>query len=268
MLGLSSQENLLILTKTYPTPSTKHRETTCVAALTDSGKMRRIFPVPFRLLDGQLQFKRWEWVATTVKLTEKDHRPESRKIDVDNIKRMHKIGTQNGWQERLQWIEPHILPNYLSLEERRITTGETLGFIRPNQIAGLDITPVKDPIWTDADKKKLMQDGLFDSDEIRNRPPLRKMPHDFHYRYESNGQLYRHKITDWEIGALYWNCNKDYGSNWENKFRQKLEEEFPTKKDLIFLMGTVHRFPDQWLIIGVVYPPKQTPEIALQGTLF
>lgn len=39
MLGLSSQENLLILTKTYPTPSTKHRETTCVAALTDSGKI-------------------------------------------------------------------------------------------------------------------------------------------------------------------------------------------------------------------------------------
>lgn len=28
------REELLILTKTYPTPSTKYRETTCVAAVT------------------------------------------------------------------------------------------------------------------------------------------------------------------------------------------------------------------------------------------
>lgn len=24
-------------------------------------------------------------------------------------------------------------------------------------------------------------------------------------------------------------------------------------------MGTIHRFPDQWLIVGLAYPPKQKP---------
>jgi hypothetical protein len=33
-----------------------------------------------------------------------------------------------------------------------------------------------------------------------------------------------------------------------------LEEDF-SKKDLLFLMGTVHRFPAQWLIVGLFYPP-------------
>ncbi len=55
-------EELLILTKTYPTPSSKHRESTCVAAFSKAGEIRRIFPVPFRLLEGEHQFTKWEWI--------------------------------------------------------------------------------------------------------------------------------------------------------------------------------------------------------------
>lgn len=45
-------EELLILTKTYPEPSSRHRETTYVAALNRRGELRRIFFVPFRFLNG------------------------------------------------------------------------------------------------------------------------------------------------------------------------------------------------------------------------
>ena len=31
-----------------------------------------------------------------------------------------------------------------------------------------------------------------------------------------------------------------------------------------FLMGIIHRFPDQWLILGIVYPPKPPPNRAEQ----
>ena len=54
----ASTEELLILTKTYPSPSAQYRETTCVAAVNREGKLRRLFPVPYRLLDGESQFKR------------------------------------------------------------------------------------------------------------------------------------------------------------------------------------------------------------------
>lgn len=55
-------ERLLILTKTYPAPSTKHREISCVAAVNEDGRFRRLYPVPFRLLEGEQKFKRWEWI--------------------------------------------------------------------------------------------------------------------------------------------------------------------------------------------------------------
>ena len=178
------------------------------------------------------------------------------------------ISTNNGtWSERLKWISPHIVGGFQELEARRQKTGETLGFLRPLKLLELKITKLREIDWTDADKIKLTQDGLFDTQEIKARHPLRKLPYDFHYRYTSNSEggekEYTHKLTDWEVGALYWNCVKGYGPGWESKFRQRLEVEFK-EKDLLFLMGTIHRFPDQWLIVGLVYPPKRPPEPAEQ----
>jgi hypothetical protein len=34
--------------------------------------------------------------------------------------------------------------------------------------------------------------------------------------------------------------------------------------ELMFLMGTIHRFPDQWLIVSVFYPPKQQQLLDLE----
>jgi hypothetical protein len=36
----------------------------------------------------------------------------------------------------------------------------------------------------------------------------------------------------------------------------------------MFLMGTIHRFPEQWLIASLIYPPRQRPEPELQVSLF
>jgi hypothetical protein len=213
------------------------------------------------LLEGEAQFKKWEWIRARISRTDKDHRPESRRIDADSIVRPGRIiETKRGdWSERLKWIEPHVVQSFEALENRRQTTGQTLGFLHPTQITKLEITRLKNSEWTDGDKIKLSQEGLFDTVTIKSRAPLRKLPFDFHYYYESGGKVHKHKLVDWEVGALYWNCFQRYGAGgWEDKFRQRLETDF-SKKDLLFLMGTIHRFPDQWLIVGLVYPPKQPP---------
>ena len=96
-------------------------------------EMRRIFPVPFRLLDGSNRFHKWEWIDANVRTTTKDQRPESRRIDVDSLVRTDVvISTDHGWSERLRWIEPHILPSFDALERRRQTSGETLGVLHPH----------------------------------------------------------------------------------------------------------------------------------------
>jgi len=259
-------ERLLILTKTYPAPSTKHREISCVAALNADGKLRRLYPVPFRLLEGDQKFKKWEWIDAKVQRANDDQRPESHRIFVDTIQRKDEVlGTENNWEERRRWIEPHLQPSAEAIEERRSRSGETLAYLRPSRLLGLDIAAAREPDWTSEERAKLVhkQDGLFDTEEMRAKAQLRKLEHDFYYRYEcetpAGPKVYRHKITDWEVGALYWNVRRSHREGWEKPFRQKLEAEFFTGKDLLFLMGTIHRFPDQWLIVGLAYPPKQRP---------
>lgn len=78
---------------------------------------------------------------------------------------------------------------------------------------------------------------------------------------------HKHKIVDWEAGALFWNCRRSHGIDWEIPFRAKLEQNLGNK-DLMFLMGNQHRFQDQWLIVSLIYPPKRKPADDRQGSLF
>lgn len=262
MVKQSWKEKLLILVKTYPQPSAQHRETTCVAAINQDGLLRRIFPVPYRFLDGEQQFKKWEWIEATISKANKDHRPESHVIDVDSIQRTGEtIGTQHGWVERLRWIEPHVVESFQDLETRRQTSGHTLGVIRPSYLTDVDVTRLDNRDWTPEEQEKLRREGLFDNQNVRIRNQLRKIPYDFHYRYEcrtaDTSSQHRHKITDWEAGALFWNCYDKHNEYWEQPFRNKLLTDF-RQKDMHFLMGTVHRFPATWLIIGLIYPQRQS----------
>src|SRR5437868_15541407 len=123
-------EELLILTKTYPSPSKRYRETTCVAALTKSGEMRRLFPLPYRFLVDETKFKKWEWIQAWVATSASDQRPESRRIDVDSIQLLgRRVGTEDGWYDRQQLIAPQVVEDFYELEERRKRSGQSLGII-------------------------------------------------------------------------------------------------------------------------------------------
>jgi len=266
-------EELLILAKTYPNPSTQYREISCVAAVNKQGFLRRLFPVPYRFLQGDQQFKKWEWITARVSKARKDHRPESYNIDVDSIHRREVIPTNNGWRQRLKWIDPHISDTPSNLEIKRQQSGITLGCIRPTRIVELQIKKSSQPDWTEVERQKLIQDCLFDSKEVKGKSGLQKVPYDFYYSYTCLGSdgltvEARHKITDWEAGALYWNCRARYGTEWERYFRMKFETDFASKRDLVFLLGTIHRFPDQWLIVGIYYPPKPSANPSPQLNLF
>lgn len=275
---MSSQvSRLLILCKTYPTPSSAYVETSCVAAVDESGNLVRIYPMPFRLVSSEKQFKKWQWISARIEKSRKDHRAESHKVFVDTINCTElPLSTKNGWiarREHIQKIFKH--SDFNTLESARAAGGPTLGIVRPTKIVGLDITAASSPKWTKVEIDKLVsiqqQGDLFDSTDRKSITTLKKLPFDFHYRYtcpvDGVPKEYRHKIVDWEIGALYWNVRRSHGDNWEKPFREKLEVQLP-KADLMFLMGTIHRFPDQWLIVSLIYPPKQLSGLANQQSSF
>ena len=253
-------EELLILAKTYPQPSKQYGELSCVAAVNRQGALRRIYPVPFRLMEGEKQFHKWDWISADVEPRDgKDKRPESRKIDVNSILHLGEIGTKNAWRERRSWLEPLLAPSLDALEEQRKSNETSLGFVRPSRILKLEITPLpeKDQTWTSEELAYLTTEGLFDSEEVKQRPRLEKVPFTVHYHYEletpEGTQQHKSLVLDWELGALWRNCRRLHGEAWEAPFRAKLEQYLPSR-DLIFMMGTHHRF-DHWMIIAPHYPP-------------
>jgi len=260
-----AEEKLLIITKTYPLPSRNYREHTCVAAINGAGEMRRLFPVPFRLLSEEKRFRRWQWISARIEKAS-DRRPESYRIDLDSIQ----VLTQKSmlWEHRLAFLNVHVLSDFEQLDTKRQKNGQTLGIIKPEKYS-LEIEAEKEKEWTKSEIDALTQQGLFDGIDVKNRPLLKKLPYRFYYRYECGSEEskkeYRHLITDWEIGMLFFNCQRQYPNDWELKFREKLETEFQLKRELYFLMGTMHRIPDQWLIVGLIYPPKK---VSMQAMLF
>jgi hypothetical protein len=57
----------------------------------------------------------------------------------------------------------------------------------------------------------------------------------------------------------YW--RSEYGDQWGAKFRQKYEDEMLNKLGTHFYVGTVHRHPKDWIIVGLFYPPRVAPDL-------
>jgi hypothetical protein len=271
---------VLILCKTYPSPSATYSETSCVAGITEAGKLIRLFPVPFRLIADEQQFRKWQWVTALVEKARDDHRPESHRIFVDKIECDPAAlpAGKVGWPHRMELLRHvPIYSDFAAVEAARISNGATLALLRPARILELEIKPTRNSDWTDEERAKLtqmqQQTSLFSEEENRRQVALlEKIPFDFHYRYECivNGQpvVYRHKLVDWEVGALFRRLRQQYGAaGWERPFREKYEQELPAR-DLLMLLGTIHRFPDQWLAVSVIAPPRPQPEGHHQAGLF
>jgi hypothetical protein len=244
--------------------------------MTEAGKLIRLYPVPFRMVSDEQKFKKWQWITARVGRSNDDRRHESHRIFVDTIELGEVISSENAWALRRPWLEKlPMFEDFDTLEAaRQQPNGPSLALLKPAKVLGLDIKALTQPDWTDEEKIKLLQlqnqGNLFEETD-RDLRLLRKLPHDFHYRYEcaapAGPKTYRHKIVDWELGALYWNVQHRHGKAWEAPVRAKFEDELPTK-DLMFLMGNIHRFQDQWLIVSLIYPPRPLPGEAAQKSLF
>lgn len=250
-------EKILILAKTYPQPSRKSRETVCVAGVNENGELRRLYPIPFRFLEGDKQFRKWQWIEARILRDTSDFRPESHKVDIDSIKLLDVIGTEKGWQERRRYFTPLIVTGLESLEIMREQHKTSLGVVKVAEIQDFVIQKEPEPEWSQEQESSLLQSGMFDTVAALQRSKLVKMPHRFYYDILCIGDQapQRRLILDWELGALYWKMVREHPKQWEDKMRHRFLEEF-RQKDLHLLMGTVKAHPHVWCVVSCFYPPQ------------
>ena len=244
-------------------PAHKGVEVSCTAGITDSGKWIRLFPVPYRFLDQDKRFRKYQWIEVSVQKGS-DPRPESYRLFEDTIRiKSDPLSTKKNWQERRELVSPIQAHCLCCLERDRAISGTpTLGLFKPRTIEKLLITQ-DSGVWTSEQLQALQQGHLF-SQGPKNQ--LEKVPFQFRYKFQCDEDACNgHTLicTDWEIGESWRKWSRDYGTGWEEKFRQMYEKEMIEKKDTHFFVGTHRVFPQTWMIIGLFYPPFQDSQTSL-----
>jgi hypothetical protein len=274
------RKRVYITVKTYPTLSEKYDELVCTAGICEDGSWIRLYPLPFRKLESEQKYKKWQWVEVDVERNTSDFRPESYKvINIDSLTVFPSDSIKPDWDERKRIIfrTEKAFTNKTEIITLTKTNppSRTLLIFKPSQIVKFYAKPTerewpKDKL--ELIKEKAKQLSFFQTQEelIKEFNVVDKLPYEFRYIFtDDEGIESDLMIEDWEIGALYLNCLKnaegDEGIALE-KVKQKYWDEF-LKKDVYFFLGTrlrdQVRSPNPFSIVGVFYPP-----VDQQGKLF
>ena len=257
----NNRRRFLILVKTYPVPSASNFEIVCTAGMdTETNRLARLFPLPFRTMDEARHFKKWDWVEANV-TPGRDGRPDSFRVDATTIRVVGHEAAGANWSRRMRLVEHLIAPSYETLAKQQEENGTSLGLIKPAEY-DLVFEDVPNATWSADELDKLAgATGAVDLFGTRTRPRnlLEKMPVRISYKYKCKSSACRGHtqfFEDWEVCEAYRSWRARYPN--EEVLREKLREKFvlqPRAKDNLHLfIGTTARFQKTWIVIGQMRP--------------
>jgi hypothetical protein len=272
-----SKEVILVTVKTYPALSSTYDETVCTAGMREDGSWIRIYPIPFRKLEEFEKYRKFDWVEIDVEKNLKDPRPESHKKR-SNIRVIEHIDTSSDWYIRNQTVleKGDVYTNFDEIIRKNKDGRQlSLATFKPTEILDVTVELEKSRDW---DQKKLreLEAKSKQPDMFQNSAEcfkvVKKLPYKFRYLFQDEtGKKRELMITDWEIGALFWNSMSRHSNN-ENKAVQDVKNKYlhdlVNGRDIHFFVGTTLEWdlknaPNPFTIIGVYSPP-----IVLQESLF
>lgn len=266
------KQRILITVKTYPTLSKKYGETVCTAGIREDGTWVRMYPVPFRRLNEEQQYKKFDWLECRLVRNASDPRPETfRPVDASEFEAaVGHVDTADNWRERRRLLlkTARVYDKLDDLIAGAKANEVSLAVFKPTDILDF-IWEAEDREW-DPDKVRQMREAtkqyeLFADNTWRETFRLiEKLPYSFSYRFkDAVDRRSELQILDWEVGALYWNCLRSSDGDEQKalvKVRQKYFDEF-SEKDLHFFLGTTQQYhlvaPNPWVIIGVLPIPHE-----------
>ena len=269
---------VLIAVKTYPTLSGKYDELVCTAGFREDGTWIRIYPIPFRKLRNESQYKKWQWITLDLVKNESDLRMESyRPYNIDNdIVLGETVNTDYNWAKRKPFALKQVYYNLKTLiDESKKAPYKSLAVLKPKEIKDFIWEPVERE-WDEDKLKKIyanhQQLSLFEKyDKADAFKIVRKLPYKFSYVFTTEDGVERTMmIEDWELGCLFWNCLRTNGGNEQlacEAVRHKYFKEMIEGKDFYFFLGTTKSFhwvaPNPYIIIGTFWPKKEIEQPSL-----
>ncbi len=274
---------ILITVKAYPAISRKYNETVCTAGIAEEGNWIRVYPIPFRQLDYEKQFRKYEWVELDLERNKSDFRPESYRPKDIYLSDMvsHGIIKPDGdvWSERRNYVLNNVYTNLEKLiaEAKDKKACTSLAVFKPAKI--IDFTYEETTREWKKEKldylnSKKLQLNLFDNqneDDITEFEVVNKLPYKFSFKFEDDaGKSSTLMIEDWETGMLFWNSLVRHKGD-EKKacedVKKRYFDDFAKTKDYYFVLGTTKRYHykalNPFVIIG-----DFRPQFIIQENLF
>jgi hypothetical protein len=248
--------------KAYPQPSKKYDETVCCAALSEEGRLLRLYPIRYRHLRDEQKFNRFDLVEVAIYKASHDPRPESYKIKEESLRIIasgRNFQRDSKSQLWLSMVQPF---NELQIQQKANKT--SLGIIRPDSgsLSFYYKTVKEEPEEADLIKGLQKQADLFD-DALTSLEPLEYL---FYFKFTTHGQARNMQLHDWEVQATYLNYKRRYGS--VKSALEKMIEYYDHQLKQYnphFVMGNMGQRPYQFMIIAVLRASDQAIQ---QGSLF
>jgi hypothetical protein len=258
MRETSGNKQILITVKADPNPSKEYGETVCCAGIDLSNyQFIRLYPIPFRYLEDERQFKKYAIIEADCFRSNDDKRPESFMVNCASIKILEFLETaKEGWKKRKDIFLRAPIKSMCQVIIEAENSGLSLGIIKPENVS-FDYTRRRLP-----DPK--IREAYYNQLNLLKKHinAIEAVPFQFYYIFRCTGveQCPGHDlpIVDWEINQAYRNWRKKYATEKEllEKIAQRwLEISDPGKKDVYFYVGNRKLNKKTFMVLGVFWPP-------------
>lgn len=258
---------VLVTVKASPQPSAKYGDTVCVAGIRiDGGRSEwiRLYPLPFRWMGVEQQFRKFDVIEVDVRRETKDTRPESYRPDIDTIKVLRHLDDWNDRQPIMGKV-PRTSTCGLSAAASQHHDAPSLGMVTVGSLDGVDVEPLDG--WSEPQKQRIAAAAqlsplaLFD-DATKTPPELRAPRYVVRYRYHCTREGcpgHVGQVLDWELTALQNRHVRDSDDVVKAAIEQRFRKQmFASGKHTSFFMGNFEdaRKRASFSVLGVYYPPE------------
>jgi hypothetical protein len=137
------EQKALIIGRAYPEPSKKHIETVCTGAITEDGKLLRLYPISLRYLEDDQQYRLWSWAQFHIKKSPDDQRKESYRVQENSTTVLSRVESP---EEQFSLLSKAIVPDRETLDEMYRNDWTSIGVVEIDLIK-IEAKPTAKADW-------------------------------------------------------------------------------------------------------------------------
>src|SRR6266568_4699395 len=192
---------VVVLVKALPRPSRKYGETVCCAGVTVNREWRRLYPVRFRNLVDDQQFRRWQWVEFAHRPPTQDRRIESCHVYEETIV----AGQLLSANQRFGPLDPMVVASASEAHRR----GASLGLVRPRNTKFRFRRKPEAALQAEQEayRNAGRQQSFLDEELTAFKPST----YEFVFAFEDADGRHAWRCGDWETHATFFKWRREYG---------------------------------------------------------